>query len=148
MTEKLYYIDAYIKEFSAVVTECTEKDGYYLVALDKTAFFPTEAGQSADGGYIDGIAVLDATERDGVVYHKTDSPLEVGRTVLCRLDFEERLEKMRAHTAEHLLSGIIYKNFGFSNVGFHLGDSLVTFDASGKLDADMIEKIEFEAKLG
>ena len=52
MTEKLYYTDAYIKEFEATVLNFTELDGKYAVILDRTAFFPEEGGQSADIGFI------------------------------------------------------------------------------------------------
>ena len=43
MTEKLYYKDAYIKEFKAVVLACEKKGELYDVVLDKTAFFPRRA---------------------------------------------------------------------------------------------------------
>lgn len=39
MTEKLYYIYSYIKEFSAKVLDCrAEEIGKFAVVLDKTAF--------------------------------------------------------------------------------------------------------------
>ena len=77
MTEKLYYKDAYIKQFTATVLDCTENGGNYLVTLDRTAFFPEEGGQYADRGTIDGIAVLDVQERDGRIYHYTEKPLSI-----------------------------------------------------------------------
>ena len=50
MTEKLYYQDAYLKEFDAVITEVTEEDGKTRIALDATAFYPEGGGQGADTG--------------------------------------------------------------------------------------------------
>ena len=53
MTQKLFDLNSYVKEFSAVVTACREdekKPGEYLVELDKTAFFPEGGGQPADTG--------------------------------------------------------------------------------------------------
>ena len=41
MTERLYYNDAYLTEFDAVVTDCVEKDGAYHVKLNLSAFYPT-----------------------------------------------------------------------------------------------------------
>lgn len=38
-TIKLYENDSYIKEFSATVISCEEKDGAYFLVLDETAFF-------------------------------------------------------------------------------------------------------------
>ena len=145
MTEKLYYIDAYIKEFSATVLSCEATSLGFEILLDKTAFFPEEGGQYADRGYIGEARVSDARETDGLIYHLADAPIEVGRTVLCRLDFEERYEKMQCHTAEHILSGIINKRHGLDNVGFHLGENYVTMDLSGVLTREELDEIEREA---
>ena len=142
MTEKLYYIDAYIKEFSATVTDViTDSRGVALV-LDRTAFFPEEGGQSADTGYIAGARVTDARERDGVIYHYVDKPLEVGTKAECKIDFADRFEKMQCHTAEHIISGAIHKTFGLDNVGFHLGATEVTMDVNGYLTRDQLDKVE------
>ena len=63
MTEKLFYTDAYLKEFTATVLDCEPVDGKYAVRLDRTAFFPEEGGQYADRGTLNGVAVLDVKER-------------------------------------------------------------------------------------
>ena len=141
MTEKLYYKDAYIKEFSATVLSCERRDGGYETVLDRTAFFPEEGGQSADRGYIGEARVLDAFERDGVVYHLTDRRVALGE-VYCKLDFDERFEKMQCHTAEHILCGIIHSLYGLENVGFHLGDDIVTFDVSAPLTREQLDEVE------
>lgn len=52
MAEKLYYQDAYLKEFQAEITEVKKRDGKLLVALNKTAFYPEGGGQRPDGGTI------------------------------------------------------------------------------------------------
>ena len=140
MTEKLYYADAYISEFSATVLNCSACDGGYDVILDRSAFFPEEGGQSSDNGYISDACVKHVFERDGVIHHITDSP--VSGTVDCRIDFAERFEKMQLHTAEHILCGIIHKMFGLDNVGFHLGDDEVTFDISLPLTREQLDTVE------
>lgn len=141
MTEKLYYKDAYIKEFSASILSATEYDGGWDVVLDKTAFFPEEGGQSSDDGFIGNARVTHVYEKDGVVHHITDvSPSE--NVVFCKLNFSKRLEKMQCHTAEHILCGIIHKLFGLENTGFHLGDDVVTFDVSGPLRREDVERVE------
>ena len=148
MTEKLYYIDAYTSQFSATVLSCEPEGDLFAVTLDRTAFFPEEGGQYADTGYIENVRVLDAKERGGIIYHMTSEPVTVGATLECGIDFADRYEKMQCHTAEHILSGLIHKNFGFDNVGFHLGDDYVTMDISGVLsraELDMIEDMANEA---
>lgn len=141
MTEKLYYLDAYISEFSARVISSECAGDKNLTVLDKTAFFPEEGGQSADRGFIGEARVLDAFEKDGTVYHVTDRILPEGE-VLCRLDFAARYEKMQCHTAEHILCGIIHNRFGLDNVGFHLGDEIVTFDINAQLSESELYEIE------
>ena len=141
MTEKLYYKDAYTKEFSAEIISVTESDKGYDVVLDKTAFFPEEGGQSSDTGYIDDAKVVYVYESDGVIHHLTDKALPMGK-VNCKIDFDDRFEKMQCHTAEHILCGIIHSLFGFDNVGFHLGADEVTFDVNGVLDREQLNRVE------
>ena len=141
MTEKLYYKDAYIQEFNAeIISVNHSKEGFDIV-LDKTAFFPEEGGQSSDTGYIGDARVLYVYESNGVVHHLTDKPHQLG-DVNCKIDFEDRFEKMQCHTAEHILCGIIHRIFGFDNVGFHLGEDEVNFDVSGVLDRSELDRVE------
>ena len=142
MTEKLYYIDAYISSFTATVLSVSVLDDGYAVILDRTAFFPNEGGQSADTGTISSARVIDVTERDGVVIHKTNMALSVGETVECSLDFKDRYEKMKCHTAEHILCGIMHRLYGAENIGFHLGDDVVTFDVSPVLTREQLNYVE------
>lgn len=141
MTEKLYYKDAYIREFTATVISSTECDGGYDTVLDRTAFFPEEGGQSCDRGIIGAASVSYVYERDGVVHHITDEPLTLGK-VSCALDFESRFDKMQCHTAEHILCGIIHRRHGLENVGFHIGDDEVTFDVSSPLSREELLAVE------
>ena len=144
-TEKLYYESAYIKEFEATVISCESCGGGYRVVLDRTAFFPEEGGQSADGGKLGGIEVLEVTEDAGVISHILPEPLDVGSKVNGVLDFAERLEKMRIHTAEHILSGIIHELYGADNTGFHLGRDEVTFDTSRVMEWQELCEVERRA---
>ena len=145
MTEKLYYIDAYIKEFSATVVDSYEDNGRYVAILDRTAFFPEEGGQSADGGMIGDATVIDVREKNGIIYHYVDTLLEIGRSYPCRIDFDERFEKMQCHTAEHIISGAINRLYGLDNVGFHLGKTEVTMDVNGYLTREQLDEIELIA---
>ena len=142
MTEKLYYISAYTSKFSATVVSFFTEGDKLLAVLDKTAFFPEEGGQSADTGMIGGARVIDVTEMDGIIYHTVDTPLTVGETVECAIDFAERYEKMKCHTAEHILCGIMHKLYGAENIGFHLGDDVVTFDVSPVLTRADLDRVE------
>src|SRR4029079_7354837 len=41
MTDRLYYLDPYLREFDATVVETTTHEGRTAVVLDRTAFYPT-----------------------------------------------------------------------------------------------------------
>lgn len=142
MTEKLYYKDAYIKEFEAVVLSCEKLDGGFDVVLDKTAFFPTEGGQYSDTGTLGGGRVKDVLEKEGVIHHICDTECPVGEKLACEIDFDKRYEKMQCHTGEHILSGLFHSELGLNNVGFHLGEDEVTMDVDAYLDEEDIVKIE------
>lgn len=143
MTEKLYYKDAYIKEFEATVLSCEQEKDVYKIVLDKTAFFPEGGGQTSDVGVIGDAVVTDVQEKEDVIFHYADK--EVQGTVWCKLDFEKRFDKMQNHSGEHLVSGLSHKLFGTENVGFHLADDVVTLDTSFPLTKEQILKLEQEA---
>jgi alanyl-tRNA synthetase len=136
---KLYLTDSYVKEFSATVTSVLEKDGRFEVTLDKTAFYPEGGGQYADRGTLGGLDVLDVIKRGDDVVHLLSAPLEKGGEVEGKIDFETRFSRMQSHAGEHIVSGIVHSLFGYNNVGFHLGDDVMTVDFDGPLtDEDII----------
>ncbi len=145
MTEKLFYEDSHMKNFSAVVLSCEPVGDAYEAVLTRTAFFPEGGGQYADTGVIDGVAVLDAHERDGQIYHKMAAPLTVGKTVEGEIDWEERFSKMQQHSGEHIVSGIMFSKYGFHNVGFHMGKDAITMDFDGVITMSQLKEVEYLA---
>ena len=144
-TEKLYYQDAYTRQFTATVRFCEAVGDRFVVLLDRTAFFPEEGGQSADTGTLDGIAVLDVKETAGEIQHFLAAPLEPGTVITGVLDWPERFRKMQSHTAEHVLSGLIYRRFGYDNTGFHLAEDEFIMDCGGELSAEDLAWLEQSA---
>ena len=144
-TIKLYENDSYIKEFSAIVLSCEEKDGAYFVVLDKTAFFPEGGGQDADKGKIGEADVLDVQIKNDIIYHKVNKSFSENEKVTCILDWETRFSRMQNHTGEHIVSGVIHSLFGYNNVGFHMNDTLITLDVDGPLTEDDIRAVELKS---
>ena len=147
MTDKLFYRDSHMTKFTANVMDCQEKDGKYLVILDRTAFFPEGGGQYADTGRLDDVRVLDVYEENGIIYHVTDHWMEpgTGSVVTGQIDWEERFMKMQQHTGEHIVSGLVHKKFGYNNVGFHLGTTDCTMDFNGEITKEELLEIERKA---
>ena len=145
MTDRLYYNDSHRKEFEAEVLDCRPVKDKYEVVLDRTAFFPEGGGQYADTGYLDDVEVLDVKEREDVIFHTTAAPLEIGRMVAGRIDWEQRFDRMQQHTGEHMVSGLIHRRFGYDNVGFHLGSDYCTMDFNGPIPREALKEIEQEA---
>ncbi len=143
MTEKLFYKDSYIKEFEANVLSCEKDKNLYKIILDKTAFFPEGGGQTSDTGYISDAKVVDVQEVDGEIIHYADK--EVCGAVFCKLDFKRRYIKMQNHTGEHIMSGVAHNLYGAENVGFHLGDDVVTMDYDIQFNKEQLEQIELQA---
>ena len=141
MTEKLYYIDSHMRDFGARVLECRELEKGWAVILDRSAFFPEGGGQLADTGIIGSVRVRDVQLEGETIVHFTDRPLPAGGTVICRIDWEQRLRRMQSHSGEHIVSGLVHKLFGFDNVGFHMGESM-TIDFSGELDWQQLMRVE------
>ena len=77
-TEKLYYADPNLREFTARVLFCQAVKGGYQVELDATAFYPEGGGQACDLGTLDQANVLDVQESGEQIFHLCDRPLPVG----------------------------------------------------------------------
>ena len=144
-TEKLYYQDSHLREFSAVVTGCRPGKHGWDVTLDRTAFYPEGGGQPGDQGTLGGVAVTDTHEMNGEVVHYCDGPLDVGAVVEGRIDWDRRFDLMQQHSGEHILSGLIHGAYGYDNVGFHMGRDAVTIDFNGMLDEAQLASLERQA---
>ena len=142
MTEKLYYKDSHIHEFTARVLTCEKGKKGFAVTLDRTAFFPEGGGQPADTGSIGPALVTDVQEREGEILHYVNQSLEPGTEYACALDAEQRLRRMQNHSGEHVVSGITHRLYGYDNVGFHMGTECMTIDFSGELSWEQLMEIE------
>ena len=144
-THRLFDEDSKAYKFSAIVLSCEENNGKYTVVLDGTLFFPEEGGQTSDTGTLGGADVSYVYEKQGIIYHECNKPLEVGDEVEGEISYGERFRKMQNHTGEHIISGIVHKLYGYDNVGFHLNSEYMTIDFNGELTRDQLDEIELLA---
>jgi alanyl-tRNA synthetase len=132
MTDRLYYTDAYLRDFDATVVDRAE-DGR-RVYLDRTAFYPTSGGQSHDTGTLGGQAVLDVVDEDERIAHLLAAPVD-GNRVRGSVDWPRRFDHMQQHTGQHLLSAVLHELGGHATIGVHFGRQSSTLD----LDATALE---------
>ncbi|MBR7178224.1 MAG: alanyl-tRNA editing protein [Oscillospiraceae bacterium] len=141
-TNKLFYADTHLAEFSALVVDCFEGKQGFEIELDRTAFYPEGGGQAADKGTINGIEVLHVHEDGERVLHRMPQPLPIGETVEGTVDYAHRFDLMQQHTGEHIVSGIINARYGYHNVGFHMGWESITIDFDGIIPPEELPELE------
>ena len=96
-------------------------------------------------GTLGGVKVLDVHEKDDIITHTTDKPLEVGAEVEGEIDWERRFDLMQNHSGEHILSGVICQKYGCDNVGFHMGKEMITIDLNTKIPEEDLPWLEEKA---
>jgi alanyl-tRNA synthetase len=131
MTVRLYYTDAYLRDFEAAVVD--RADDGRRIYLDRTAFYPTSGGQPFDTGRLGGIEVLDVVDEGERVAHVLARPL-AGATTSGAVNWDRRFDHMQQHTGQHLLSAVLHDLLGHETIAVHFGAETSTLD----LDAPAI----------
>lgn len=150
MTDPLYQVDSYLREFDAVVEA---SDGSAL-RLDRSAFYPGGGGQQADKGTLawsGGCRQVTGFERrDGVgwLVHDGSAPA-VGTSVHGVLDWDHRYRMMRTHTALHVLCGVIFRDYGALVTGGNMSPAEARMDfelerMSERFAAEVEERVNAE----
>ena len=111
MTELLYQLDSYLKEFDGVVTNSYPEESAIL--LDRTVFYPGGGGQPNDLGTLNGYPVIRVRKAGDKVLHIIEGDLPpIGTKVHGVIDWDRRYKLMRTHTAMHVLCGTVFRDFG------------------------------------
>ncbi len=114
MTEALFHVDSYLREFDDRVSAVNRG----AVALGRTAFYPGGGGQPHDEGALsaEGAAwrVASVQWQGDDVWHELEGgpPPAVGTAVHGAVDWDRRHALMRTHTALHILCGVIFRDYG------------------------------------
>ncbi len=151
-TKALYHTDSYLREMDAAVTAV---DGN-RVALDRTVFYAQSGGQPSDQGTLSwdgGTARVVSVRREGDdIWHELDGPIPIpaaGARVRGTLDWERRYALMKAHTALHVLCGVIWRDFGAKVTGgaMDVGSARMDFELehmNASFAADVEQRIHAE----
>ena len=135
-TERLDLRDSTLREWTATVLASDPDQG---VVLDRSAFYPGGGGQPPDHGVLlwGGVQtrIVDVRRSDDywLVAAEGDPLPPVGTQVTGALEDERRTALMRTHSGLHLLSGVVFRDFGALVTGSNM-DPL-----SGRLDFNLDE---------
>lgn len=133
----------YVREMDAVVQKALEN----WVMLDRTAFYAEGGGQPSDVGRLvwdGGEARVTHVSKKGAVKHELvgDIPPQ-GARVHGEIDWALRHQHMRMHTAQHIVSGLMWQRAAGRTVGnqLHADRSRIDFEPA-KLDRDALRDLE------
>lgn len=134
-TERLDLLDSTLREWQATVLDVDDNG----IVLDKSAFYPGGGGQPPDHGVLlwSGVqtAIVGARRGDDIRLIPADGdPIpSPGTPVRGALEDERRTALMRTHSGLHLLSGVVFRDFGALVTGSNM-DPL-----TGRLDFNLEE---------
>ncbi len=144
MTEKLYYGNGYLKETEAEVIAVSDRG----IILDRTIFYPEGGGQPGDRGWFGSFKIIDTQkDSDGEIVHVIEGGKPVlGEKSRLSLDWEHRLFYMKEHSAQHLVSSLLFSRYGIGTVAVHQGEAFFTIETdSGEIDESVLLATEDEA---
>lgn len=143
MTQRLYYVDSYLREFEASIVD--RSDTGRRIYLDRTAFYPASGGQPCDAGRLNGVEVAEVVDEGETVAHLLVAPLP-GGAVRGQLNWPRRFDHMQQHSGQHLLSAVLAELLGHTTVSVHIGQhsSTIDLDAS-QLTPEQVVQVEERA---
>ena len=134
-TERLDLLDSTLREWQATVLDVDDNG----IVLDRSAFYPGGGGQPPDHGVLlwSGVqtAIVGARRGDDIrLIPAVGDPIPPpGTPVRGALEDERRTALMRTHSGLHLLSGVVFRDFGALVTGSNM-DPL-----TGRLDFNLEE---------
>jgi misacylated tRNA(Ala) deacylase len=145
VTEELFLKDSYLRKFETRVVRLAGREAI----LGSTAFYPGGGGQPPDKGTL-GVGpvrakVVDVRRGGAEIVHVLDNPIpDSVRDLKGELDWERRYAHMRHHTALHVLSGVIWRNFEAKVTGGQMRADRARMDFSfpGEWTVDVVGEIE------
>jgi misacylated tRNA(Ala) deacylase len=144
-THRLELEDQTLREWDAVVLR-SDADG---IVLDRSAFYPGGGGQPPDEGVLvwGGVRtrIVGVRKEDDLVLipHDEDPLPPAGTSVRGALDDERRTMLMRTHSGLHLLSGVVFRDFGALVTGGNMdvGQARMDFNLT-EVPADFKARVE------
>ncbi|KAE8740234.1 hypothetical protein FOCC_FOCC014260 [Frankliniella occidentalis] len=175
--------DSFLKELDTSVVSCKEAkvsinnngkkeviDGFEIV-LEDTIIFPEGGGQPWDLGTIAEKEIIQAVRRGAEAVHVLREPLDVGRKVTVKLDWNRRLDHMQQHSdpariqvllqedliliyksliqnnlwsaGQHLITAVACAEYGFATSSWSLGEEISYIELdTPSISADQVVHVE------
>ncbi len=119
-TELLYWFDSYLRTFNAKALKVHRegKRNVYVI-LDRTAFHPKSGGQPSDTGTISSddftIQIRKIMQIQNITVHwgKILEGIPETRNIIGEIDWNQRYQYMKRHTAGHLLDHCLSTTLGY-----------------------------------
>jgi misacylated tRNA(Ala) deacylase len=129
MTEEIAQTDAYARSTDATVMEVRPEG----LVLDRTVFYSRSGGQPGDTGWLrwdsGEIRVADTFRQGGAPVHVVEGePPLPGTKVTAQVDWDRRHLLMRTHTALHVLSGVVWRDYGAKVTGGNMEPGVARMD--------------------
>ena len=140
MTERLYYQNSFLFDFTAAVAGIRElPDGRHALLLDRTAFYPTSGGQTFDTGWVEFVSAESGEpaplaklavsevledESDGAILHVVehlDAPFPLPSACAASSTWTAAQSHPARHSGQHVLSAAFLKMFDAPTVSFRPG---------------------------
>jgi misacylated tRNA(Ala) deacylase len=135
-THRLDLADATVREWDATVISSDPEQG---IVLDRSAFYPGGGGQPPDEGVLlwGGVRTRIAGTRRGDEFYlipaEGDPVPPAGTSVRGALDDQRRTQLMRTHSGLHVLTGVVFRDYGALVTGGNMEP------LSARMDFDLAE---------
>jgi alanyl-tRNA synthetase len=125
---RLYWQDAFARDFTAQVREIAPHTNGVALILDQTLFYPNAGGQPHDAGTLNGVRVLDVIERDDKeILHIIAAPdaaqFNQDMRVSGEIEWARRFDYMQQHSGQHILSAAFVRTADLDTISVHISES-------------------------
>lgn len=120
------------------IKEIIKKNNNFIAKLDKNPLYPDgKGGQLGDRGKIYEANILFVSDKELII----DKEIKPGNYEV-ELDFENREDISKQHTAQHLLSAIMKDKYDINTVGFRMSEDYSTIDIDKRISKKLLGNIE------
>lgn len=130
---KDFYNDTYCKAITCKIKRIVKAEDHIEVYTERTICYPECGGQPGDIGTLGSFEINDtkkAENGDSIHYLPLSCTLKEGDEVEMKLNWEHRYKYMVMHTAQHMLSGLLFNQFNIGTVSVHLGEDYLTIETN------------------